>query len=219
MKRMKKEFWLTILVCLLPILAGAYFYPQLPARVATHFGMDGTPNGWSSRFVAAIAMPALLLALHIFCCFGGTRGLSRGTQSDATRRILLWVCPLVSVLCSTVTLGTALGGEMHVTTLVPSALGVLFLALGNYMPKIRPNHTLGVRTPWTYASEENWRYTHRITGFAWVIAGFLMLLLSFLRLWSGVTTTLLLVLAAGVPIAASYLHYRRYDRFEGGANE
>lgn len=211
MKRMKKEFWLTILVCLLPILAGVYFYPQLPERVATHFAIDGTPNGWSSRFNAAFVLPAGLLALQLVCCFGGVRGLPRGEQSPAMRRILLWVCPLVSVLCSTVTLGTALGGEMHVTTLVPTALGVLFLAMGNYMPKIRPNHTLGVRTPWTYASEENWRYTHRVTGFAWVIAGLLTLALSFLRLWNGITTTLLIVLAAGVPIGASYLHYRRHE--------
>lgn len=128
------------------------------------------------------------------------------------RRVILWLCPFISVLCSTVTLGTALGGELRVEMLVPSALGVLFLVMGNYMPKIRPNHTLGVRTPWTYASEENWRYTHRVTGFAWVIAGFLTLALSLLRLWNGVTTALLLVLVGGVPIMASYLYYRRHDR-------
>lgn len=212
MKKLKREVWLTSLVCLLPILAGAYFYPQLPKTVATHFSFDGTPNGYSSRFNAAISLPALLLVLHLVCCCGGARGLARGTESAATRRVILWVCPFVSVLCSTVTLGTALGGELRVEMLVPSALGVLFLVMGNYMPKIRPNHTLGVRTPWTYASEENWRYTHRVTGFAWVIAGFLTLALSLLRLWNGVTTALLLVLVGGVPIMASYLYYRRHDR-------
>lgn len=212
MKKLKKEVWLTSLVCLLPILAGLYFYPQLPETMAIHFSFDGTPNGYSSRFTAAIALPALLLVLQLVCCCGGARGLARGTESAATRRVILWVCPLVSVLCSTVTLGTALGGELRGEMLVPSALGVLFLVMGNYMPKIRPNHTLGVRTPWTYASEENWRYTHRVTGFAWVIAGFLSLVLSLLRLWNGVTTALLLVLVGGVPIAASYLYYRRHDR-------
>lgn len=215
MKKLKKEVWLTSLVCLLPIFAGAYFYPRLPETMATHFGFDGTPNGYSSRFTAAITLPALLLALHLLCCFGGARGLSRGTESAATRRVILWVCPLVSALCSTVTLGTALGGEMHITTLVPSALGILFLVMGNYMPKIRPNHTLGVRTPWTYASEENWRYTHRVTGFAWVAGGLLTLVLSLLRLWNGITTALLLGLVAGVPIIASYLYYRRHDRRDG----
>lgn len=212
MKKIKREVWLTSLVCLLPILAGVYFYPQLPETVATHFSFDGTPNGYSSRFNASISLPALLLVLHLVCCVGGARGLVRGTESAATRRVILWVCPFVSVLCSTVTLGTALGGELRVEMLFPSALGVLFLVMGNYMPKIRPNHTLGVRTPWTYASEENWRYTHRVTGFAWVIAGFLTLALSLLRLWNGVTTALLLVLVGGVPIMASYLYYRRHDR-------
>lgn len=212
MKKLKREVWLTSLVCLLPILAGAYFYPQLPKTVATHFSFDGTPNGYSSRFNAAISLPALLLVLHLVCCCGGARGLARGTESAATRRVILWICPFISVLCSSVTLGTALGGEMHITTLVPSAVGVLFLVMGNYMPKIRPNHTIGVRTPWTYTSEENWRYTHRITGFVWVIAGILMLVVSLLRLWQNWMTAVLLLLAAGVPIGASYLHYCRYER-------
>ena len=209
MKKIKKEVWLSSFVCLLPILAGLYFYPQLPETVATHFGIDGTPNGWSSRFTAAITLPALLLVLHLVCCLGGSRGLSRGTESTAMRRVILWLCPFISVLCSTVTLGTALGGEPHIATLVPSAVGVLLLVLGNYMPKIRPNHTIGVRTPWTYTSEENWRYTHRLTGFVWVIAGILMLVISLLRLWQSWMMAALLLFIGGVPITASYLYFRR----------
>ncbi|MGH9650036.1 MAG: DUF1648 domain-containing protein [Terriglobales bacterium] len=36
---------------LLVVLAGqaVYYYPQLPERMASHFGSDGQPNGWSSR--------------------------------------------------------------------------------------------------------------------------------------------------------------------------
>lgn len=210
MKRMKKEFWLTVLVCLLPLFAGAYFYPQLPEQVATHFGIDGTPNGYSSRFAAVLGMPAGVLALHLVCCFGGTRGKKFAEENARMQRLTLWICPFVSVLMSAMTLGTALGNEMSVEMVVPAAVGLMFLALGNYMPKIRPNHTLGVRTPWTYASEENWRYTHRVAGFAWVVAGFLMLLASLLGAWRGWLTVAFLVLVAGVPIAASYLYYRRH---------
>jgi uncharacterized membrane protein len=39
--------WIT--VCLLSIAQAMYYYPQLPARVASHFGMDGRPDAWSSR--------------------------------------------------------------------------------------------------------------------------------------------------------------------------
>lgn len=209
MKKIKKEVWLSSLVCLLPILAGLYFYPQLPETVATHFGIDGTPNGWSSRLGAAVGMPAGLLVLHLVCCLGGTRGTLRGDKNPGMQRIACWLCPFISVLCSTVTLGTALGGELHIATLVPSAVGVMLLVLGNYMPKIRPNHTIGVRTPWTYTSEENWRYTHRLTGFVWVIAGILMLTISLLRLWQSWMMVALLLFIGGVPITASYLYFRR----------
>ncbi len=31
------------------ILEVVYFYPSLPERVATHFALNGAPNGWSSK--------------------------------------------------------------------------------------------------------------------------------------------------------------------------
>ena len=49
MKINKKELLLTSLVCLLPLLAGVALYPRLPETMATHWGFDGTANGWSSR--------------------------------------------------------------------------------------------------------------------------------------------------------------------------
>ena len=49
--------------------------------------------------------------------------------------------------------------------------GLLFIGLGNYLPRVRPNFTFGIRTPWTLASEEVWRRTHRASGPVFVAAG------------------------------------------------
>ena len=133
-------------------------------------------------------------------------------MSEALCTLTLWICPAVSLLCSAVTLGTGLGREMHVGTLVPLFVGVLFLAIGNYLPKTKRNETMGIRLPWTLASEENWNHTHRIAGFTWVILGLLMAAASLIRLHDIAVVVVLIALTAGIPAAYSYGYYCRHER-------
>lgn len=209
MKTAKKEWLLTALVCLLPLFAGVLLYPRLPETMATHWGLDGTANGWSSRAMAVFGLPALLVVIHLVCLFALARDPRRGNMSAALRTVTLWICPALSLLCGTVTFGAGLGYEMHVATLVPVFVGVLFVVIGNYLPKTRQNHTMGVRTPWTLASEENWTRTHRVAGFAWVGAGLWILLAALLRLQGTAMIVGPLALAAGLPVLYSYGYSRR----------
>ena len=73
MKINKKELLLTSLVCLLPLLAGAILYPRLPETMATHWGFDGTANGWSSRAATVFGLPLFILALHLVCSYAESR--------------------------------------------------------------------------------------------------------------------------------------------------
>ena len=78
--------------------------------------------------------------------------------------------------------------------------GLLFLILGNYLPKIRQNRTMGIRLPWTLASGENWTRTHRLAGFLWVAGGLLLILLTLLGLgnvWGYAAVTAAMVLIPG----------------------
>ena len=52
----------------------------------------------------------------------------------------------------------------------------MFIIVGNYLPNCKPNRHMGIKLPWTFASEENWRRTHRFGGFVWVAAGICTLL-------------------------------------------
>ena len=64
MKANKKELLLTSAVCLLPLLAGTILYPRLPETMATHWGFDGTADGWAPRGMAVFGLPLLILALQ-----------------------------------------------------------------------------------------------------------------------------------------------------------
>ena len=50
-------------------------------------------------------------------------------------------------------------------------IGVMFIGLGNYMPKLKQNYTIGIKVPWTLNSEENWNMTHRMAGKVYVVGG------------------------------------------------
>ena len=202
-KANKKELLLTSAVCLLPLLAGVILYPRLPETMATHWGFDGTANGWSSRAATVFGLPLFILALHLVCSYAESRDTKRKNVNPVLRTVMLWFCPAVSLLGGALTLGTGLGYEMHVSTVAPVFVGLLFLILGNYLPKLRRNRTMGIRLPWTLASEENWSRTHRVAGFTWVAAGLLMLLSALLRLHGPTVTVVLLALAVGIPVLYS----------------
>ena len=209
MKTNRKEPFLTTLVCLLPMAAGAAVYHRLPETMVTHWGTDGAANGWMPRAAAVFALPALIAAIDLFCCWAMDRDPRKENMSTALRSITMWSCPAVSLLCGTITLGAGLGYEMHVSTVAPLFVGILFLVIGNYLPKTKQSDTLGIRLPWTLSSEENWNRTHRLTGFLWVAAGALCILFTLLHLWNGWLLAGLIALIALLPALYSCCLHRK----------
>ena len=59
--------------------------------------------------------------------------------------------------------------------LLMAAVAVGLIALGNYMPRIRQNYTMGARTPWALANEHCWQRTQRMAGIVFVVSGILLL--------------------------------------------
>ena len=107
----------------------------------------------------------------------------------------------------------SMGIEMNMTTWMEVLLGVLFLIMGNYFPKMKRNYTMGIRVPWTVSNEENWVKTHRFGGKVWVAGGLVMLMSAFLPADISVSVLIAaIVVIAVVPIAYSYLYYRKQTK-------
>lgn len=209
MKCNKKELLLTTLLCFLPILVGAGLYNRLPETIATHFTLNGQADGWSSRAFAVFGIPAVLAGINLFLQFSLNADPKKQNMSAALHTLAVWLVPLLSIFLSAVILGNALGYAIQIETLAPLLLGLLFIVIGNYLPKTKQSYTMGIRLPWTLASEENWNLTHRMTGFLWVLGGLIAILLTILHLWkTWILFSLLLVLMA-VPTLYSYLLFKK----------
>ena len=208
MKNEKRTLVLTTLVCLLPLIAGAIFYKDLPETMATHRNLQGEPDGWSGRAFAVFGLPGIVAALNVLLHFGLNADPKRANMSGALKAVSLWTCPAVSLLCGGLTLAWGLGHELRIERILPIFAGLLFIVIGNYLPKTKQSYTLGIKLPWTLASEENWNRTHRLAGFLSVLCGAFFIVLSFVG-WSLAGFLVPLAVMLLVPAGYSYLLYRK----------
>ena len=209
MKNRKSEAILTVVLCLLPMVAGAILYNKLPQSVPTHFGVDGRPDGWSGRAFAVFGLPAIIAALQALMLFGLRSDPKRQNMSPALRTIAVWTAPVVCMVVYAITMTNALGYNTHVEIIVPLLVGIVFILIGNYLPKTKQSYTMGIKLPWTLHSEENWNRTHRMAGFLWVIGGALMVLISLLHLWQVWMMLVIITVMVLVPTVYSYLLYKK----------
>lgn len=110
-------------------------------------------------------------------------------------------------------LGTALGMNVPIRQLVPAALGLLFIVIGNVLPRVRPNWMMGIRTPWTLSSDRVWERTHRV---GYLMTGLGVLLVLAAALAPAAATLILIVVGVVIvsfgTIIYSYLAWREEKR-------
>jgi uncharacterized membrane protein len=106
------------------------------------------------------------------------------------------------------TLLAAGGVALGLDRIIHTAVGLLLIVLGNFMSKFTRNFFIGIRTPWTLASEEVWFRTHRLGGRLFVVAGLILVLTGLLG-GGGVPVFVAAGIAAGIPWVYSYIVYRR----------
>ncbi len=166
-----KLLLLTSLMTLLPILVGLLLWNQFPDRITTHWNLAGQPDGFSSVAFAVFVPPLMMLAGHWICIL--TTALDKGNQGRNKKPLALmyWIMPVISNISSLTMYGLALNWEFSPAALMIIPLGLMFAVIGNYLPKVKMNSTMGIKVPWAYTSEENWNATHRLGGRLWLAVG------------------------------------------------
>lgn len=211
----KKYKWLLLFysaIILLPILFGVLLWDELPDMIATHWGMDNKPNGYSSRAMAVYGMPLIMLAMQWFLVLFTELDIKKKNHSPKVLGIMLSIIPVMTILVMTITYANALGININVGFWVLFFLGILFIVIGNYLPKCRQNWTMGVRCRWTLSDPDNWNHTHRFAGPIWVAGGFAMTVASFFSRHLAVTYGIfvIFVIMAALPVLYSYLYYKKH---------
>lgn len=191
----------------------AWAWPQLPERVAVHWNAAFQADAWRPRW-------------HLLLLPGVASGIWAGMPLlrridprqadyghwDATFRLVMNLVILLMAMIHVAVVGFNLGWPLDMHTVILNALGLVFVGLGNYMPRVRRNWWVGFRTPWTLSSERVWRETHCLGGRMLVLGGLMFVVAAFApppaALWIALPGVLLVVL---VPTVYSYILWLRED--------
>ena len=211
MKSIRHLLLITSLCTLAPACAGLALWGRLPERVPTHFNFSGVADGWSGKPFAVFGLPLFLLTVHLICAFAVFHDPKAENVHGKIRTLCLWICPAVSLFTASMIYPNALGQAVDVNLCAMLLTGLLFVVVGNYLPKCRQNYTVGIKLPWTLADEDNWNRTHRMAGPLWAAGGLLIIVDAFLQiqpLWVFCVIPLIAGIAPVIYSAALYLKKR-----------
>ena len=132
MKKIDKKMLLFgILLCLLPILVGFYYYDLLPDKIAVHFNIQGNPDNFVSKTWGIVGVPlgmgAVFVVLSIFLDIQET-----GKKGAALVKITI---PILTIILQGALIYYALDNNFDVGKLTLFTVGIIFMVLGNYLPK------------------------------------------------------------------------------------
>lgn len=206
-KEYKKNIAISMILTLLPCVMGLLLWKKLPDTMISHWGADGVADGTASKAFMVFAMPAILAAVNLLCILATALDRKQMQQNKKAMRVVFWIMPICSLAVMAMVFGIALDKAADAVVLLPLLVGVMFVVIGNYMPKVKQNSTLGVKIYWTLSNEENWNKTHRFAGWMWTFCGVAIMLTGFLgSFWIFLPIALLMVI---VPVLYSYLLHRK----------
>ena len=210
LKANRKTLIIASIVTILPVLIGIICWNRLPDVMATHFGMNNEADGFSSKAFAVFGLPLILLAVLWVGAFVTAHDPKRQNISPKMFSLMLWIVPVISLVGAATIYPVNLGYDLDITFFSELLLGLIFIVIGNYLPKARQNYTIGIRIPWTLANEENWNRTHRLAGYLWMICGILMIIISLTRVVSAEWLIGIFLIIVLVPCIYSFwLHAKK----------
>jgi uncharacterized membrane protein len=217
---LKKE-WYILLILFLPFAVSIYLYPTLPDTVPIHFNAAGQPDDWGPKWLNAFLLPVISMGLYFVLLavpfIDPKQKLEPAQKQLAGIRLILSLFMLgiyAFVMIQTI------NPELNMVKYVLVAVGILILAIGNYMNTIKPNYFIGIRTPWTLEDESNWKKTHSFTARLWTVSGIILAASGFV--FAGTEYTVwgiigLVIIISIIPVIYSYKLYKKGQTNEKAA--
>lgn len=168
--------WFSLSLIFISLYAGYRFFHYFPARVPSHWDIQGQINGYSSPFFAAFLVPLMMVGIYLL--FSALPYLDPKKDQYASfapvyhhfKDLIVAFMFAVYILVSM----SGLGYKVDVGFFLPIMVGFLFVIIGFLLSRVKMNWFIGIRTPWTMSSETVWNKTHALSGRVFILSGLLL---------------------------------------------
>lgn len=192
MKEMIKKYRVTLISSVLVILVGVLV------------GFTSTQGRWINVFF--VVTHCVLVTIIFY-------DNKNRQQSHKVIGMTIWIIPVITLLYNGIARLVNMGADIEnlFMALIYYGTGLLFIVIGNYLPKVKQNNTIGIRVVWTLQDEENWSATHRFSGKLWMVSGILCMLCGlFGESMAAVVLYVVSIMAAIIiSVLYSYLFYKK----------
>ncbi|PIU16080.1 hypothetical protein COT20_00895 [bacterium (Candidatus Gribaldobacteria) CG08_land_8_20_14_0_20_39_15] len=203
-------FWAVI------IGVGVFMAPCIPDQIPTHWNTQGQIDGYSSKPMAVFLLLGVLVAMYLLMLFLPHLDPLKKNYKEFEKPYYILRLALIIFFVSlyVFTLLAAAGYKLDIKKFIIPSMSLLFIVFGVLMSKIKRNYFVGIRTPWTLHSDEVWLKTHKLGGWTFAGAGILCFFTLWLGDWAFAIFMVIILLAALLPIAYSYLEYKKLGLFK-----
>ena len=161
-----KNILITCIVCLLPILLGVALWQDLPDTMAIHFNINNEPDNFAPKAFVVFGLPVMMAIMQVICCVANDINAKKHGENKKIEKVTSWILPSVSIVLQIMTLGYGLGFDIDIRRVAVFIVSVIFLMIGNYMPKLNYVKNYNI-------DSEKARKINRVLGFETVIMGIL----------------------------------------------
>lgn len=211
--------WLEGVLVLAPFAAIGVLWNQIPERIPMHWNLRGEIDQWASSkpigiFITPLIAVALVALLRVLPWLDPKlrKTLEEHHRMHAALQIMRITLAVFFAAVVFLQIATPLGYGNAGGRILMSCVLMLLAILGNYLPALRPNYFVGIRTPWTLENSETWRATHRLGGRLMFFGAVFLIILDFF-LSPGVFGVVFMI-AIGLLVIWSFLyswyHFRKH---------
>ncbi|MGK8517714.1 SdpI family protein [Staphylococcus arlettae] len=211
MKYLLQQTWFSLLIIGVAIMTWLIVLPFLPDAIPMQYNDSGDVNWSANKYFAFIISIAIMLFCYIITNIKLATDKSQNKFSNmkSLNNILNPLVLAFLYFIFLIIIFNALGFSISVNFIIPTMIGLLLIVIGNYLPKVPKNNTLGIINKWTKDNEFVWKKTHRLVAYIYIIVGLLLFILGLLSVINSVITISLVVILVLFPFFYSWYIYQK----------
>lgn len=176
MMKKNKSGLISILLCFAPMLLGMAVYSRMPERMAIHFDIHNQPNGYASKEMALFGIPIFMVLIQITLVVIFDYAERKTGEKPKLMSIITWFMPVITVVLYVTTLLASAGMNEYIGKIVLLVIGVYFILIGNYLPKMSYEAAIAMKQHPIPKDEKSYKKMTRILSCVIIILGIAFLI-------------------------------------------